>query len=141
MKINENNIIKQIQKAAQDNPNDNNMIAKLYETYGSSSDWNTTKQKFQTDTSFNTTMQKWKEESTVSFTVNQISENCNRVTHEAEILILDSFLPPIAYVRLEVGESRLYKPHEFYKLITESLGNVRMIQSLVCYKGSIQPPY
>ncbi|CAI2359446.1 unnamed protein product [Moneuplotes crassus] len=137
----ESYILQQIEKAAQENPNDSNIIAKLYETYGNSSDWNSTRYKFQTDQSMNSTFYKWNNEPTVTFTVNKIIKNCKKATHDAEINILDSTLPPIAYVRLEVGESRLFRPHEFYKLITESLDNIRVIQSLVCYKGSIQPPY
>ena len=137
----DNYIIQQIKKAAIDNPKEDEIIAKLYDTYGNSSDWNSTKYKFQSETSMTSTGQKWHTESPVGFTVNQITHNCQNAIHEVEINILDSTLPPIAYVRLEVGENKLYRPHEFYKLITESLGNILMIQSLVCYKGSIQPPY
>lgn len=137
----EERVLELIQKNAEDNATDAQSVAKLFETFGNSSDWNSTKNKFQTDTSQTSMFQKWQNESNASFTINQITENLKKIKHDAEIKILDSTLPPLAYVRVEVGENRPYKPHELYNLITESLSNVKMIQSLVYYKGSIQLPY
>mmetsp|Transcript_35414 Transcript_35414/g.40947 ORF Transcript_35414/g.40947 Transcript_35414/m.40947 type:complete len:87 (+) Transcript_35414:685-945(+) len=59
---------------------------------------------------------------------------------DTEIKILDSFLPPIAYIRLVTGEAHGFKPHELYSNFVDAVGNIKMIQSFVYFRGSLQTP-
>jgi hypothetical protein len=43
----------------------------------------------------------------------------------------DDNLPYIAYVRFHAQKPKCFKPYEFYSLIHERLGEVKMIQSYI----------
>lgn len=124
-----------------DDNNDSIHIGKFYDDNETSTEWDITKQKYTTESMALSIFDRKDGVLDESFSLEIISANCKRLKDNSELEDLDSFLPPIAYVRLEGGENRSYKPHELYILLTESLSSVTMIQALVFYKGGIQPPY
>ena len=115
--------------------------ALFYDTNANNSDWDIANSKSDSQVYEVDSNIKRKQSFQKVIAVENIAKNCSQYKSQQDIHLLDSMLPPIAFVRFENGDKQFCKPHELYRILLQSMSNITMVQELVYYKGSLHPPY